>query len=148
MGGTSGAGRQSFAGNKGQRVWLCVGTKERETVRKGRCCRQSVCPGVCTITLTAEQHHQARLFGNMASVPTVPTPCSRALPPCSRCLLQVARGAEGFSGRTLRKLPFLAHAAQDFPGGRCNSVQYLNALLAAVQREREDRVTLSEGGAT
>jgi hypothetical protein len=65
--------------------------------------------------------------------------------PRSRCLLEVARAAEGFSGRTLRKLPFLAHAAQDFPAGRCSCLQYVNALLAAVQRERADRVSLSDG---
>ncbi|KAL4430726.1 hypothetical protein ABPG75_005982 [Micractinium tetrahymenae] len=66
----------------------------------------------------------------------------------SRCLLEVARAAEDFSGRTLRKLPFLAHAAEDFAGGRCSCLQYVNALLAAVQRERADRATLSDGGHT
>lgn len=66
--------------------------------------------------------------------------------PCSCRLLEAARAADGFSGRTLRKLPFLAHAAQDFPGGRCSCVQYLGALLAAVERERTDRASLTEGG--
>lgn len=51
--------------------------------------------------------------------------------------------SDGFSGRTLRKLPFLAHAAQDFPGGRCTCHQYVSALLTAVDRERADRATLS-----
>lgn len=60
----------------------------------------------------------------------------------------MARGADGFSGRTLRKLPFLAHAAQDFPGGCCTSLQYVHALLAAVQRERADRAALADGGHT
>lgn len=60
----------------------------------------------------------------------------------------MARAADGFSGRTLRKLPFLAHAAHDWPGGRCSSLQYVNALLAAVQRERADRSTLADGGNT
>lgn len=66
----------------------------------------------------------------------------------SRRLLEVARAAEGFSGRTLRKLPFLAHAAEDFLGGRCSCARYVNALLAAVQRERADRATLCDGGHT
>ncbi|PRW58109.1 pachytene checkpoint 2-like protein [Chlorella sorokiniana] len=66
----------------------------------------------------------------------------------SRCLLEVARAADGFSGRTLRKLPFLAHASHDFPGGRCSCLQYVSALLAAVQAERADRATLSSGGHT
>ena len=61
-------------------------------------------------------------------------------------MLEVATAAEGFSGRTLRKLPFLAHAAHDFPGsgGYCSSLQYLAALQAAVQRERADRESLTE----
>ncbi|KAL4859562.1 Pachytene checkpoint protein 2 [Chlorella vulgaris] len=64
--------------------------------------------------------------------------------PLSRCLLEVAVASDGFSGRTLRKLPFLAHAAQDFPGGRCTCHQYVSALLTAVDRERADRATLSD----
>ena len=78
---------------------------------------------------------------------TAPPPTRRAQL-CSRCLLEVARAADGFSGRTLRKLPFLAHASHDFPGGRCSCLQYVNALLAAVQAERADRATLSSGGHT
>jgi len=75
--------------------------------------------------------------------------CPPTLPPaCSRCLLEVARAADRFSGRTLRKLPFLAHASNDFPGGRCSCLQYVSALLAAVQAERADRATLSSGGHT
>ena len=62
-------------------------------------------------------------------------------------MLEVALASEGFSGRTLRKLPFLAHASHDFPGGsggHCSSLQYLAALHAAVQRERADRESLTE----
>ena len=62
--------------------------------------------------------------------------------------MEVARAAEGFSGRTLRKLPFLAHAAQDLPGGRCSSLQFVGALLSAVQKEHVDRAALSGGGHT
>lgn len=82
----------------------------------------------------------------IASHPPHPLLCP--LPSRSRCLLEVARAADGFSGRTLRKLPFLAHASHDFPGGHCSCLQYVNALLAAVQAERCDRATLSSGGHT
>ena len=81
-------------------------------------------------------------LGHAQQPPLAPLP---PIHPRSRCLLEVARAAEGFSGRTLRKLPFLAHAAQDFPAGRCSCLQYVNALLAAVQRERADRASLSDG---
>lgn len=61
----------------------------------------------------------------------------------SGCLVEVARQAEGLSGRTLRKLPFLAHAGSDFPGGACACLPFVSALLAAVQRERADRDALA-----
>jgi hypothetical protein len=56
----------------------------------------------------------------------------------------VAQAADGFSGRTLRKLPFLAHAAREFPGGCCTSHQFVGALAAAVERERADRDNLGD----
>jgi SpoVK/Ycf46/Vps4 family AAA+-type ATPase len=60
-------------------------------------------------------------------------------------LLGVADAAEGFSGRALRKLPFLAHAGADFPGGgACGAVAFMRALAAAVGREREDRAALEQ----
>lgn len=54
--------------------------------------------------------------------------------------------AEGLSGRVLRKLPFLAHAHGDLPCGRCSGLEFLGALMAAVQREREDRRALEGRG--
>ena len=65
------------------------------------------------------------------------------VPRCRRCLLEVCRAAEGLSGRTLRKLPFLAHAHGDLPGGRCSALQFVGALMGVVQRERQDRAALS-----
>ncbi len=59
--------------------------------------------------------------------------------------MEVCIAAEGLSGRALRKLPFLAHAHSDLPaGGRCAALRFLGALMAAVQREREDRSALAE----
>lgn len=66
----------------------------------------------------------------------------------SRCLVEVCSEAEGLSGRTLRKLPFLAHAHAELPGGgRCSALQFVGALLGAVRREREDRGALAERAA-
>eukprot|EP00887_Chlorella_sp_A99_P005334 scaffold1.g5334.t1 len=63
----------------------------------------------------------------------------------SGCLLEVARQAEGLSGRSLRKLPFLAHAGSDFAGGCAGALPFVNALLAAVQQEKADRSSLTAG---
>ena len=57
-------------------------------------------------------------------------------------LYSVAEGCEGFSGRALRKLPFLAHAL--FGGGADGAGQlpidtYLLALRQAVEHERGAR---------
>lgn len=61
--------------------------------------------------------------------------------------MEVCAAAEGLSGRTLRKLPFLAHAHDDMPGGRCGALQFVRALMGAVQRERQDRQSMAERGA-
>lgn len=63
----------------------------------------------------------------------------------SGCLLQVARQTDGLSGRTLRKLPFLAHAAADWPDGRASGLQFMSALLTAARQEKEERGTLTAG---
>jgi glucose-6-phosphate isomerase len=66
----------------------------------------------------------------------------------ARRLLEVAELAEGFSGRALRKLPFLAHAggggAAPLPD-RCSALEFVAAMRAAVERERADRSELSTG---
>ncbi len=68
----------------------------------------------------------------------------------SGLLLSAAQAAEGLSGRALRKLPFLAHAAAPqrgggAAGGRLGAVAYLRALLDATLREQDDRVQLHSG---
>ncbi len=64
----------------------------------------------------------------------------------SATLLRAAAACEGLSGRTLRKLPFLAHAGR---GGQlavpCGLGAYLGALCEAVGRENEDREQLASG---
>ena len=61
-------------------------------------------------------------------------------------LLQVAQMADGLSGRTLRKLPFLAHAGAGFAGDcRCTLQKFLNAMSVALQEERNDRESLVQG---
>lgn len=62
----------------------------------------------------------------------------------SAALVGVAAAAEGFSGRALRKLPFLAHAGSDFVGGRCGAAQFARALAGAVELERADRAALGQ----
>ena len=60
----------------------------------------------------------------------------------SRALVQAAAATEGFSGRALRKLPFLAHATSANIGDRCSSLQFIAALEKAALRESQDRVNL------
>lgn len=57
-------------------------------------------------------------------------------------LLQVAQAADGLSGRTLRKLPFLAHAGAGFAGDRRSVQQFLEAMVVALEEERNDRNSL------
>lgn len=63
-------------------------------------------------------------------------------------LMQVATVAVGLSGRSLRKIPFQAHA---FYCNGANSVDlpsYLNALMLAVKKELHSRVDLAKKGDT
>jgi len=53
--------------------------------------------------------------------------------------------ADGFSGRALRKLPFLAHAAGTGLLTPCSCAEFLGALRAAAARERLDRSELTMG---
>ena len=57
-------------------------------------------------------------------------------------LLEVAAAAEGLSGRALRKLPFLAHAAGNFSGAGCPWGAFMDAMAAAAAQERRDRAAL------
>jgi hypothetical protein len=62
-----------------------------------------------------------------------------------RLLWAAAAEADGFSGRTLRKLPFLAHAAGHGLPAPCGAAAFLAALRAAAARERADRSELTTG---
>lgn len=58
----------------------------------------------------------------------------------ARLLLQAAQACEGFSGRILRKLPFLAHAGHlGASPPPVDLTAYLEALLEASRKEAEDR---------
>ncbi|XP_065672909.1 pachytene checkpoint protein 2 homolog isoform X2 [Hydra vulgaris] len=58
-------------------------------------------------------------------------------------LLEVARKSIGLSGRTLRKLPFLAHALFLQSPGIVSQSQFISALSAAVDKQIDDRCKLS-----
>ena len=58
-------------------------------------------------------------------------------------LLDVAVKAEFLSGRTLRKLPFLAHATY-VQRAQCTAAEYVQALHRAVLDEHQDRSELTE----
>lgn len=60
----------------------------------------------------------------------------------SRALVQAAAATEGFSGRALRKLPFLAHATSANIANKCSSLQFIAALEKAALREGQDRANL------
>ena len=65
--------------------------------------------------------------------------------------LQVAQNCDGMSGRTLRKLPFLAHACLEeghvqmgprYPAALPSTAAMIAALKAAVEAEKGDRNAL------
>ncbi|KAK7043824.1 Pachytene checkpoint protein 2, partial [Halocaridina rubra] len=57
-------------------------------------------------------------------------------------LWKIAEMSQGFSGRTLRKIPFLAHAL--FVGSQKMSHEtFLNAMQNAVAKQIQDRTDLS-----
>ncbi len=64
---------------------------------------------------------------------------------CSLALLAAAAACEGFSGRILRKMPFLAHATSDALPVPCGPLQFLSALRAAALKESMDRQELAAG---
>ncbi len=72
-------------------------------------------------------------------------PDSESLQALGRLLCAAAAEADGFSGRALRKLPFLAHAAGTGLATPCGCAEFLRALQAAVARERADRSELTTG---
>jgi hypothetical protein len=62
----------------------------------------------------------------------------------SRALEGVAAAAEGLSGRSLRKLPFLAHANDELLPTPCSCAAFLQALHAATLKEQTDRQSLAD----
>ncbi|KAG9156561.1 hypothetical protein Leryth_006541 [Lithospermum erythrorhizon] len=52
-------------------------------------------------------------------------------------LLRAAESCEGLSGRSLRKLPFLAHAALENPFN-CHINKFLQTMIATATRERSE----------
>ncbi|EPS61094.1 hypothetical protein M569_13706 [Genlisea aurea] len=56
----------------------------------------------------------------------------------SKQLLDAAEACEGLSGRTLRKLPFLAHAALAMPFGGCTASRFLVQMVETAKRERSE----------
>ena len=64
---------------------------------------------------------------------------------CSQELLTAALESEGFSGRALRKLPFLAYAGSYLPHAeQCSALQFAAALKRAVMRESQERSLLTK----
>ena len=65
-------------------------------------------------------------------------------------LLIVANAAEGLSGRALRKLPFLAHAASGDDVDRCGQAasmeSFLAAMMSVTRQEQADRAALQQKG--
>ena len=64
----------------------------------------------------------------------------------STALLAAARASEGFSGRMLRKLPFLAHASScgRMHGLRSSCEAFACLLVAAAGSETQDRSCMAQ----
>lgn len=58
-------------------------------------------------------------------------------------LWHVVAACDGFSGRSLRKLPFLAHATSDGLPFPCSCLEFLEAMRAAADREKAERSELA-----
>ncbi|KAJ8615482.1 hypothetical protein MRB53_034854 [Persea americana] len=58
----------------------------------------------------------------------------------SKLLLEAAEVCEGLSGRALRKLPFLAHAASTSPYN-CDASKFLSSLIETAKRELSELTT-------
>jgi len=61
-------------------------------------------------------------------------------------LLAAAAQAKGLSGRTLRKLPFLAHATYLQSPEPCSAANFAAALHFAIADEHSSRASLATGG--
>lgn len=58
-------------------------------------------------------------------------------------LWHVVAACDGFSGRSLRKLPFLAHATSDCLPFPCHCLEFLEAMRAAAEGEKSERGELA-----
>lgn len=58
-------------------------------------------------------------------------------------LWHVVAACDGFSGRSLRKLPFLAHATSEGLSCPCSCLDFLEAMRAAAEREKAERSELA-----
>ncbi|GMH35950.1 hypothetical protein BSKO_03818 [Bryopsis sp. KO-2023] len=65
--------------------------------------------------------------------------CSSPALAVSSALHGAAEACKGFSGRALRKLPFLAHASNPALSNPCSCATFINALKSAILRESQDR---------
>lgn len=61
----------------------------------------------------------------------------------SLALWHVVGACDGFSGRSLRKLPFLAHATADCLPCPCSCLEFLEAMRAAAELEKAERSELA-----
>lgn len=98
-----------------------------------RACDFSTCQ--CSVPRTDTTHTLMRFWPSNTAV-------SHSVPHCMcACCRKVALACEGLSGRTLRKLPFLAFSAGTTSAG-CSCQRFLRALLHAAERESADRAQL------
>lgn len=58
-------------------------------------------------------------------------------------LWHVVAACDGFSGRSLRKLPFLAHATSEGLPFPCSCLEFLEAMRAAAEGEKAERCELA-----
>jgi hypothetical protein len=68
-------------------------------------------------------------------------PPDAATSACSQALMSVARGGEGLSGRTLRKLPLLAWQRHPCRGSPHSCAEFIALLNTALNAERADRLS-------
>lgn len=111
-------------------------------------CGDPVPPTNLLHSLELGQHHPE---GDGVVLNTTPSSFMTTNPPqetpesVGRFLLGIiVKESDGLSGRTLRKLPFLAHVVGNFhPDGKCRTMTaFLAALCVAAQKEQADRKSL------
>ncbi|KAK2974646.1 hypothetical protein RJ640_030254, partial [Escallonia rubra] len=103
-----------------------------------RSCMQEL---VRTGILSKSQDGDNVILPNYASLKeklsTAVTPEFKTSLSLSKQLLEAAEACEGLSGRSLRKLPFLAHSALANPY-ICDPSQFLCTVIDTIRRERSE----------